>query len=409
LIDINIVGSVHRICTAGFALGPRAAYIAPMSSLRPWRHIERRKSRQIMVGTVAVGGDAPVTVQTMTNTPTSDAAATIAQIRRCEEAGADIVRVSCPDKESTAALREIVLAAKVPIVADIHFHYKRALEAADAGAACLRINPGNIGSAERVAEVVAAARANGCAIRIGVNAGSLEKDLLEKYGEPCPEALVESALDHIRLLEDHGFQNYKVAVKASDLFLAVAAYQQLADQVDCPLHLGITEAGGLIGGTVKSAIGMGSLLWAGIGDTIRVSLSAEPEEEVRVGYELLKSLGIRNRGVRVVSCPSCARQGFDVIRTVEKLELALQHIRTPLSLSVLGCVVNGPGEARETDIGLTGGGNGKHMVYLSGVTDHHVQDEGMIEHIVRLVEAKAAEIEAGAIAAPGTPILAAAE
>jgi (E)-4-hydroxy-3-methylbut-2-enyl-diphosphate synthase len=380
-----------------------------MSSLRPWRHIERRKSRQIMVGTVAVGGDAPVTVQTMTNTPTSDAAATIAQIRRCEEAGVDIIRVSCPDKESTAALREIVLAANVPIVADIHFHYKRALEAADAGAACLRINPGNIGSADRVADVVAAARANGCAIRIGVNAGSLEKDLLEKYGEPCPEALVESALDHIRILEDHGFQNYKVAVKASDLFLAVAAYQQLADQVDCPLHLGITEAGGLIGGTVKSAIGMGSLLWAGIGDTIRVSLSAEPEEEVRVGYELLKALGIRNRGVRVVSCPSCARQGFDVIRTVEALELRLQHIRTPMSLSVLGCVVNGPGEARETDIGLTGGGNGKHMVYLSGVTDHHVQDEGMIDHIVRLVEAKAAEIEAGGVAAPGTPELAAAE
>jgi (E)-4-hydroxy-3-methylbut-2-enyl-diphosphate synthase len=385
------------------------AYMGPMSSLRPWRHIERRKSRQIMVGSVAVGGDAPVTVQTMTNTPTSDAAATIAQIRRCEEAGVDIIRVSCPDKESTAALREIVLAAKVPIVADIHFHYKRALEAADAGAACLRINPGNIGSASRVAEVVAAARANGCAIRIGVNAGSLEKDLLEKYGEPCPEALVESALDHIRILEDHGFQNYKVAVKASDLFLAVAAYQQLADQVDCPLHLGITEAGGLIGGTVKSSIGMGSLLWAGIGDTIRVSLSAEPEEEVRVGYELLKALGIRNRGVRVVSCPSCARQGFDVIRTVEALELRLQHIRTPMSLSVLGCVVNGPGEARETDIGLTGGGNGKHMVYLSGVTDHHVQDAGMIDHIVRLVEAKAAEIEAGGVAAPGTPELAAAE
>ena len=366
-----------------------------MSSLRPWRTIERRVSRQIMVGNVAVGGDAPVTVQTMTNTPTSDAAATIAQIRRCEDAGVDIVRVSCPDKESTAALREIVLAAKVPIVADIHFHYKRALEAADAGAACLRINPGNIGSAERVAEVIAAARANGCAIRIGVNAGSLEKDLLEKYGEPCPDALVESALDHIRILEDHGFQNYKVAVKASDLFMAVAAYHQLAAQVDCPLHLGITEAGGLIGGTVKSAIGMGSLLWAGIGDTIRVSLSAEPEEEVRVGYELLKALGIRNRGVRVVSCPSCARQGFDVIRTVEALELRLQHIRTPMSLSVLGCVVNGPGEARETDIGITGGGNGKHMVFLSGVTDHHVQDAGMIDHIVRLVEAKAAEIEAG--------------
>ncbi len=371
-------------------------------SLRPWRDIERRVSRQIMVGNVAVGGGAPVTVQTMTNTPTSDAKATIDQIRRCEEAGADIIRVSCPDVESTAALRTIVREANVPIVADIHFHYKRALEAADAGAACLRINPGNIGSEQRVKEVIAAARANGCAIRIGVNAGSLEKDLLEKYAEPCPEALVESAMDHIRILEDHGFRNYKVAVKASDLFLAVAAYQQLASQVDCPLHLGITEAGGLIGGTVKSSIGMGALLWAGIGDTIRVSLSAEPEEEVRVGYELLKALGIRNRGVRVVSCPSCARQGFDVIRTVEALEERLQHIRTPMSLSVLGCVVNGPGEARETDIGITGGGNGTHMVYLSGVTDHHIRDADMIDHIVRLVEAKAAEIEASDAAAGGS-------
>jgi (E)-4-hydroxy-3-methylbut-2-enyl-diphosphate synthase len=373
---------------------PALAYMPPMS-IRPWRDISRRQSRQIMVGNVAVGGDAPVTVQTMTNTPTADAKATIDQIRRCEEAGVDIIRVSCPDVESTAALRQIVRAANVPIVADIHFHYKRALEAADAGAACLRINPGNIGSAERVREVIKAAKGNRCAIRIGVNAGSLEKDLLEKYGEPCPEALVESALDHIRILEDHDFRDYKVAVKASDLFLAVAAYHQLAETVDCPIHLGITEAGGLIGGTVKSSIGMGSLLWAGIGDTIRVSLSAEPEEEVRVGYEILKALGIRNRGVRVVSCPSCARQGFDVIRTVEKLEERLQHIRTPMSLSVLGCVVNGPGEARETDIGLTGGGNGKHMVYLSGVTDHHVEDADIIEHIVRLVEAKAAEIEAG--------------
>ncbi len=364
-------------------------------SIRPWRDIARRQSRRIMVGNVPVGGDAPVTVQTMTNTPTSDAKATIDQIRRCEEAGADIIRVSCPDEESTAALRQIVRAARVPIVADIHFHYKRALEAADAGAACLRINPGNIGSDERVGEVVRAAKANGCAIRIGVNAGSLERDLLEKYGEPCPEALVESALDHIRLLEDRDFREYKVAVKASDVFLAVAAYQQLADAVDCPLHLGVTEAGGLIGGTVKSAIGIGSLLWYGIGDTIRVSLSAEPEEEVRVGFEILKALGIRNRGVRVVSCPSCARQGFDVIRTVETLEQRLSHIRTPMSLSVLGCVVNGPGEARETDIGITGGGQGKHMVYLSGVTDHHVRDEEMIDHIVRLVEAKAAEIEAG--------------
>ena len=369
-------------------------------SIRPWRDIARRQSRQIMVGSVPVGGDAPVTVQTMTNTVTADVRATVDQIRRCEEAGADIVRVSCPDEDSTAALRQIVRAARVPIVADIHFHYRRALEAADAGAACLRINPGNIGSADRVREVVNAAKANGCAIRIGVNAGSLERDLLEKYGEPCPEALVESALDHIRLLEDHDFREYKVAVKSSDVFLAVAAYQQLAEAVDCPLHLGITEAGGLIGGTVKSSIGIGALLWFGIGDTIRVSLSAEPEEEVRVGFEILKSLGIRNRGVRVVSCPSCARQGFDVIRTVQALEGRLAHIRTPMSLSVLGCVVNGPGEARETDIGITGGGNGKHMVYLSGVTDHHVRDEEMVDHIVRLVEAKAAEIERAMIDAP---------
>lgn len=364
-------------------------------SVRPWRDIVRRKSRQIMVGNVPVGGDAPITVQTMTNTPTEDVKATVDQIRRCEEAGADIIRVSCPDEASTTGLKQIVRAAHVPIVADIHFHYKRALEAADAGAACLRINPGNIGSAARVGEVVRAAKANGCAIRIGVNAGSLEKDLLEKYGEPCPEALVESALDHIKLLQDHDFHEYKVAVKSSDVFLAVAAYQQLAEAVDCPLHLGITEAGGLISGTVKSSIGLGSLLWFGIGDTLRVSLSAEPEQEVRVGYDILKALGLRTRGVRVVSCPSCARQGFDVIRTVEKLEEALSHIRTPMSLSVLGCVVNGPGEARETDIGITGGGNGKHMVYLSGVTDHHVEDADMIAHVVKLVEAKAAEIDAG--------------
>lgn len=346
-----------------------------------------------MVGAVPVGGDAPITVQTMTNTLTSDAVATINQIRRCEDAGADLIRVSCPDVESTAAFKKITKAARIPVIADIHFHYQRALEAADAGAACLRINPGNIGSNQRVAEVVRAAKANGCAIRIGVNAGSLEKDLLEKYGEPCPEALVESALDHIKLLQDHDFHEFKVAVKASDVFLAVAAYMGLAEAVDCPLHLGITEAGGLIGGTVKSSIGIGNLLWAGIGDTVRVSLSAEPEEEVRVGFEILKSLGLRTRGVRVVSCPSCARQGFDVIRTVEALESRLSHIKTPLSLSVLGCVVNGPGEARETDIGLTGGGNGKHMVYLSGVTDHTVQSEDMLEHIVSLVEAKAAELE----------------
>ena len=366
-----------------------------MSSIRPWRTIERRKSRQIMVGNVAVGGDAPITVQTMTNTPTEDVKATIDQIRRCEEVGADIIRVSCPTEESTRDFKQITRAAKIPIVADIHFHYKRALEAADAGAACLRINPGNIGSADRVAEVVRAAKANGCAIRIGVNAGSLEKDLLEKYGEPCPEALIESALDHIKLLQDHDFHEYKVAVKASDVFLAVAAYHGLAETVDCPLHLGITEAGGLIGGTVKSSIGIGSLLWAGIGDTIRVSLSAEPEQEIKVGFEMLKALGLRTRGVRIVSCPSCSRQGFDVIRTVEALEQRLEHIKTPMSLSILGCVVNGPGEARETDIGLTGGGNGKHMVYLSGMKAHAIDDEEMLEHIVKLVEEKAAAIERG--------------
>jgi (E)-4-hydroxy-3-methylbut-2-enyl-diphosphate synthase len=366
-----------------------------MSAIRPWRTIERRKCRQIMVGNVPVGGDAPITVQTMTNTPTEDVKATIDQIRRCEEVGADIIRVSCPTEESTANFKQITRAARIPVVADIHFHYKRALEAADAGAACLRINPGNIGSADRVAEVVRAAKANGCAIRIGVNAGSLEKDLLEKYGEPCPEALIESALDHIKLLQDHDFHQFKVAVKASDVFLAVAAYHGLADAVDCPLHLGITEAGGLIGGTVKSSIGIGSLLWAGIGDTIRVSLSAEPEQEIKVGFEMLKALGLRTRGVRIVSCPSCSRQGFDVIRTVEALEARLDHIKTPMSLSILGCVVNGPGEARETDIGLTGGGAGKHMVYLRGVTDHTVENEDMLDHIVRLVEEKAAEIERG--------------
>ncbi|QMW23487.1 flavodoxin-dependent (E)-4-hydroxy-3-methylbut-2-enyl-diphosphate synthase [Sandaracinobacteroides saxicola] len=363
-------------------------------SVRPWRDIARRKSRQIMVGKVPVGGDAAVTVQTMTNTPTEDAVATINQIRACEEVGADIIRVSCPTVEATQGFRLIAKAARVPLVADIHFHYKRALEAADAGAACLRINPGNIGSDERIREVVRAAKANGCSIRIGVNAGSLEKHLLEKYGEPCPEALVESALEHARLLEDNDFHEFKISVKASDVFLAVAAYSELAARTDYPLHLGITEAGGLIGGTVKSSIGLGMLLWSGVGDTIRVSLSADPVEEVKVGYHILKSLGIRARGVKVISCPSCARQGFDVVRTVETLETRLAHITTPLSLSVLGCVVNGPGEARETDIGLTGGGNGRHMVYLSGVTDHQISSEAMVDHIVALVEKKAAEIDA---------------
>jgi len=362
-------------------------------SIRPYRHIERRKSRRIMVGNVAVGGDAPITVQTMTNSLTSDAGATIDQIRIAEEAGVDIVRVSCPDEASTAALKEIVHAANVPIVADIHFHYRRAIEAAKAGAACLRINPGNIGSAERVKEVVQAAKDHGCAIRIGVNAGSLEKHLLEKYGEPCPEALVESALDHARILEDHDFTEFKISVKASDVFLAVAAYQGLAVACDYPLHLGITEAGGLRGGTVKSSVGIGSLLWAGIGDTLRVSLSADPAEEVKVGFDILKSLGLRHRGINVISCPSCARQQFDVINTVALLEKRLAHISTPMTVSVIGCVVNGPGEARETDIGVTGGGKGTHMVYVSGLPDHRITDVDLVDHLVTQIESKAAEIE----------------
>jgi (E)-4-hydroxy-3-methylbut-2-enyl-diphosphate synthase len=363
-------------------------------SIRPYRDIMRRKSRRIMVGSVPVGGDSPITVQTMTNTLTADAAATIAQIRRAEEAGVDIVRISCPDEDSTAALSAIVKASHVPIVADIHFHYKRAIEAADAGAACLRINPGNIGSAERVREVVKAARDHGCSMRIGVNAGSLEKDLLEKYGEPCPEAMVESALDHARILQDHDFHEFKISVKASDVFLAVAAYQQLADACDYPLHIGITEAGALRTGTVKSSIGLGALLWAGIGDTIRVSLSAEPEEEVRVGFELLKALNLRHRGVNIVSCPSCARQQYDVIRTVEALEKRVAHITTPMTVSVIGCVVNGPGEARETDIGFTGGGNGTHQVYVAGVPHHRLKDADIVEHLAGMIEKKAAEIEA---------------
>jgi (E)-4-hydroxy-3-methylbut-2-enyl-diphosphate synthase len=363
-------------------------------SIRPYRDIQRRRSRQIFVGPVPVGGDAPITVQTMTNTLTSDVAATVEQIRRCEEAGADIVRVSCPDEESTKALKEIVRQARVPIVADIHFHYRRAIEAAEAGAACLRINPGNIGNASRVREVVQAAKDHGCSMRIGVNAGSLEKHLLEKYGEPCPEAMVESALDHARILEDHDFREFKISVKASDVFLAVAAYQSLAEACDYPLHIGITEAGGQRIGTVKSSIGLGMLLWSGIGDTIRVSLSAPPEEEVKVGFDLLKAMNLRHRGVNVISCPSCARQQFDVIKTVEVLEQRLAHITTPMTLSVIGCVVNGPGEARETDIGFTGGGNNTHQVYLAGQPAHRLQNEDVVAHLVKLVEEKARQIEA---------------
>lgn len=346
-----------------------------------------------MVGSVPVGGDAPITVQTMTNTPTPDIEATVAQIKACEEAGVDIIRVSCPDEDSTAALREIVKRASVPVVADIHFHYKRAIEAAEAGAACLRINPGNIGNAERVRDVVKAAKDHGCSMRIGVNAGSLEKHLLERYGEPVPEAMVESALEHAKILEDNDFFDFKISVKASDVFLATAAYHGLAEACDYPLHLGVTEAGGLRSGTIKSSIGLGALLWAGIGDTIRVSLSADPVEEVKVGFDILKALNLRHRGVNVISCPSCARQQFDVIETVKVLEDRLAHITTPMTVSVIGCVVNGPGEARETDIGFTGGGKGTHQVYVAGMPSHRLKDESIVDHLVGLVENKAAEIE----------------
>ena len=368
------------------------------NSIRPWRNIYRRKSRQIMLGKVAVGGDAPISVQTMTNTLTTDIAATIEQVQRCAAAGADIVRISTPDQDSTRALRAIVAESPVPIVADIHFHYKRAIEAAEAGAACLRINPGNIGDSARVKEVIRAAKDHGCSIRIGVNAGSLERHLLEKYAEPCPEAMVESGLDHIKLLQDNDFHEFKISVKASDVFLAAAAYQALADVTDAPIHIGITEAGGLMTGTVKSAVGLGTLLWSGIGDTIRVSLSADPVEEVKVGFEILKSLGLRHRGVTIISCPSCARQGFDVIKTVSELEERLAHITTSMSLSIIGCVVNGPGEALMTDIGFTGGGAGSGMVYLAGKQCHKLSNDKMIEEIIELVQDKAKALEAAGAA-----------
>ncbi|MEM9058877.1 MAG: flavodoxin-dependent (E)-4-hydroxy-3-methylbut-2-enyl-diphosphate synthase [Pseudomonadota bacterium] len=371
-----------------------------MNHIRPWRHIERRKSRKIHVGSVEVGGDAPISVQTMTNTLTTDPKATLEQIERCVEAGADIIRVSVPDPDSAAAMPEICRHSEVPIVADIHFHYKMAIEAAKAGAACLRINPGNIGNEKRVHEVIKAARDHGCSIRIGVNGGSLEKHLLEKYGEPTPDAMVESGLDHIKILQDNDFHEFKISCKASDVFMASVAYQMLAEQTDAPIHLGITEAGGKTSGTIKSAIGLGQLLWFGIGDTMRVSLSAPPEEEVKVGFEILKSLGLRHRGVNIISCPSCARQGFDVIETVAILEERLEHIKTPMSLSIIGCVVNGPGEALMTDVGWTGG-KGHGMVYLGGMKSHRMDNSTMVEHIVEQVEAKAEELEAarrGAVA-----------
>ena len=362
-------------------------------SLRPFRNINRKKTKVINVGDVKIGGDNPISVQSMTNTLTTDIKSTINQINAIHEEGADIVRVSCPDEKSTKALREITKNVKLPIVADIHFHYRRAIEAAENGAKCLRINPGNIGDKQKIHDVLSSAKNNGCSIRIGVNAGSLEKDILEKYKEPCPEALVESAIQNIKLLEDEDFFNFKISVKSSDVFLATKAYRSLSTVCDYPLHLGITEAGGLTSGSVKSALGIGMLLSEGIGDTIRVSLSADPVEEIKIGYEILKSLNLRHRGVNIISCPSCARQAFPVIETVKILEEKLSHIREPITLSIIGCVVNGPGEAAQTQVGLTGGGQGNHMFYLSGVPHKKVASDKIIEEIVAMVENKSRELK----------------
>ena len=364
-----------------------------LENIRPYRFIKRRKCKQISVGNVKVGGDAPITVQSMTNTLTTDVQATIKQVAKCVENGADLMRISVPDKESSEALKEIVKHSEVPIIADIHFHYRRGIEAAQAGAKCLRINPGNIGSDEKVKEVIKAAKDYGCSIRIGVNAGSLEQDLLDKYKTPTPEALVESAQRHIKILEDNDFFETKISVKASDALLAIAAYKGLAEICDYPLHIGITEAGGLMAGTIKSSIGLGNLLFNGIGDTMRVSLSAPPEEEVKVAYQILKSLGLRSRGVNLISCPSCARQAFDVVGTVAEVEKRIAHITTSFDVSILGCVVNGLGEAAHTEIGITGGGAGRHNVYMAGKPSHKVTSEELVDHVVGLIEDEAKRIE----------------
>ncbi len=362
------------------------------SEIRPFRNIKRKKTKEINVGKVRVGGNNPIAVQTMTNTLTTDHKSTIEQINEVTEAGADIVRVSCPDSKSTESLKTIIKHVDVPIVADIHFHYKRAIEAAENGADCLRINPGNIGDIKRISEVISAAKNNNCSIRIGVNAGSLEKDILEKYKEPCPEALVESALRNIKIIEDMDFSNFKISVKSSDVFLSIAAYKLLSEKTNYPLHLGITEAGSYLPGSVKTSIGFGSLLLDGIGDTIRVSLSENPVEEIKVGNEILKSLNLRNRGVKIISCPSCARQAFQVIETVKELEKKLSHIKKPITLSIIGCVVNGPGEAKQTEIGITGGGKDNHMLYLNGLETEKVMTKDMINKIVSLVEEKVSNL-----------------
>ena len=357
-----------------------------LNEIRQYRTINRRKSRQIFVGNVPIGGDAPISVQTMTNTKTTDIQGTINQINQCYEVGAELIRISVPDQESSEALAKIIPHSPIPVIADIHFHYKRAIESAMAGAKCLRINPGNIGSTAKVKEVIKSAKDYGCSIRIGVNAGSLENDILQKYKTPTPEALIESANRHIKILEDNDFFNFKISVKASDVFLAVASYKALAETCDYPLHIGITESGSLSAGTVKSSIGLGTLLWQGIGDTIRVSLSADPQEEIKVANQILKTLGIRHRGVNIISCPSCARQGFDVIKTVEEVEKRVEHIKKPLTISILGCVVNGLGEAQHTQIGITGGGNDRHNIYIDGKPNHKTSTDNLVDHIVKLIE-----------------------
>ena len=362
-------------------------------SIRPFRDIKRKKTKVVNVGNVKVGGDNPISVQSMTNTLTTDVRATINQINEIHNEGADLVRVSCPDESSSKALKEIVSNVNIPIIADIHFHYKRAIESAKNGASCLRVNPGNIGDKKKIYDVLQAAKDNNCSVRIGVNAGSLEKDILEKFKEPCPEALVESALRNIKILEDQDFFNFKISVKSSDVFLSIEAYRQLSKVSEYPLHLGITEAGSFISGSVKSSIGVGSLLLSGIGDTIRISLSDDPVKEVKIGNEILKSLGLRNRGVKIISCPSCARQGFEVIDTVKILEEKLSHIKTPITLSIIGCVVNGPGEAAMTDVGITGGRNGNNMLYLSGLQTEKVLTKDMISRVVEEVEKKVSELK----------------
>ena len=362
-------------------------------SIRPYRDIKRKKTKTISLGKVKVGGNNPISVQSMTNTLTTDIKATIKQINEIQSEGADLVRVSCPDEESTKALKEIIKNVNVPVIADIHFHYKRAIEAAENGASCLRINPGNIGDKQKIKEIISAAKNNNCSIRVGVNAGSLEKDILEKFKEPCPEALVESAIRNIRILEDEDFFNLKVSVKSSDVFLTIEAYRLLSRATDYPLHLGVTEAGSYVSGSIKSSIGVGTLLLEGIGDTIRISLSDDPVQEIKIGNEILKSLNLRNRGVKIIACPSCARQGFKVIETVKVLEEKLSHIKTPITLSIIGCVVNGPGEAALTDIGITGGRKGSNMLYLSGVQIEKISTDDMVDRVIKEVEKKVSELE----------------